>query len=119
MELLTSTREIDGVTIISLEGRLRLGDETRNLRELVKGLIEQGRKWVILELGKLEYIDSAGLGALVACFSTVRNSGGSLKLLNLSNKVREQLAMTTLLTVFENFEDESQAVSSFAGVTGA
>lgn len=119
MELVTSTREIDGVTIISLEGRLRLGDETRNLRELVKGLIEQGRKWVILELGKLEYIDSAGLGALVACFSTVRNSGGSLKLLNLSNKVREQLVMTKLLTVFESFEDESQAVSSFAGGAGA
>lgn len=114
MELTTSTREANGVTIITLSGRLRLGDETRVVRDLVKELVEQDRKLLVLELGQLEYIDSAGLGALVACFSAVRRSGGSLKLLQPSKKVREQLTVTRLLDVFESFEDEAQAVASFA-----
>ena len=119
MELTTNTREANGITIISLAGRLRLGDETRAVRDLVKGLVEQDRKLLILEMGQLEYIDSAGLGALVACFSAVRRSGGSLKLLQVSPQVRGQLAATRLLTVFESFDDEAQAVASFAQVETA
>jgi len=114
MELTTSTREVNSITIITLTGTLRMGDETRVVRDLVKELVEQDRKQLILELGRLEYIDSAGLGALVACFSAVRRSGGTLKLLQLSQKVREQLRITKLLDVFESFDDESQAVASFA-----
>lgn len=119
MQLFTSIREREGVTVISLEGWLHLGDETRNFRNMVKELVDQGHKSMVLDLGRLEYIDSAGLGSLVASFSTVRNSGGALKLLNMSGKVRSALAMTKLLPVFEAFDDEEKAIASFAPIAGA
>lgn len=115
MELITGVREVDTVTIIILEGRLQLaGDETRHVRDIVKDLVTQGHKSLVFDLEKLQYVDSAGIGTLIACFSTARSNGAALKLLRPSSSVREALAITKLLAVFEIFEDQGQAVSSFA-----
>ncbi len=119
MDLVTSTREREGVTIVTLEGRLCLGDDTRGLREKIKGLVDEGQKSILLEMEKLSYIDSAGLGSLIAGFSSARGGGGALKLLRPSKKVVDALTVTKMLPVFEVFEDEEQAVASFVGAAEA
>ncbi len=114
LELTIATRESGSVTIITLQGKLCLGEDTRRLRETVKALVDGGRKLLLLEMGKLTYVDSAGLGALVGCFSCARTGEGALKLLGITKPVRESLTMTRLLPVFEVFEKEAQAIASFA-----
>jgi len=101
------------VTILDVKGRIVLGDEIHELRDAVRGLVSEGKKKIILNLADVDYIDSSGVGELVGCFTTVRNAGGELKLLNLTQKVRDVLHVTKLYTVFDIRDDEFHAVKSF------
>jgi anti-sigma B factor antagonist len=107
------TREISHVTIVDLNGRITLGDETGKLRDTVRNLIAADKKKIVLNLAQVDYIDSSGVGELVSSFTAVRNAGGELKLLNLSKKVQDILHVTKLYTVFEIKDDEFTAVKSF------
>jgi len=107
------TREVDGVSIVDATGRITLGKETGMLRDAVRNLVGEGKKKILLNLADIDYIDSTGVGELVGSFTTVRNSGGELKLLNLSQKVRDVLHVTKLYTVFDVKDDEFTAVKSF------
>lgn len=113
MPLKIDTREVAHVTILDIEGRIVLGDEIHDLREAVRELIKQDKKKIILNLANVDYIDSSGVGELVGCFTTLRNAGGELKLLNLTQKVHDVLHVTKLYTVFDIREDEFTAVKSF------
>ncbi len=113
MPLKMTERMVDGVSVLDLEGRIVLGDESSALRERVKALLEQGRRKIVLNMGQVTYIDSAGLGALVAAYTSAQNSGASLKLINLGSKFREVLQVTKLLTVFDVYDTEQAAISSF------
>jgi anti-sigma B factor antagonist len=113
MSLVIETREVGTVTILDIHGRIVLGNEIHQLRDAVHGLIAQGKKKIILNLVGVDYIDSSGVGELVSSFTTVRNSGGELKLLNLTQKVHDVLHVTKLYTVFDIKDDEFHAVKSF------
>lgn len=113
MPLSIGTREVSHVTILDLSGRIVLGDEIDDLRSAIRNLIDEGKKKIILNLAEIDYIDSSGVGALVGGYTAVRNAGGELKLLNLSQKVHDVLHVTKLYTVFDIREDEFQAVKSF------
>jgi anti-sigma B factor antagonist len=108
-----TTREVSHVTIVDLNGRITLGDETGQLRDAVRQLIAGDKKKIVLNLAQVDYIDSSGVGELVSSFTAVRNAGGELKLLNLTKKVRDVLNVTKLYTVFDIKEDEFTAVKSF------
>jgi anti-sigma B factor antagonist len=108
-----TNREVDHVTILDVSGRIVLGDETEALRNSVRELIGKGKKKIVLNLAEVDYIDSSGVGELVASFTAVRNSGGELKLLNLTQKVHDVLNVTKLYTVFDIKDDEFKAVKSF------
>ena len=114
MTMKTSTRQVDGVTIVDLSGRITLGEGSVVLRDLVRELLAKGNKKILLNLGDVTYIDSSGIGELVSAFTTVRNGGGELKLLNLTKKVHDLLQITKLYTVFDIKDDETQAIQSFA-----
>lgn len=113
MTMKSSTRQIDGVTIVDLSGRITLGEGSVILRDTVRELIGKGNKKILLNLGDVNYIDSSGIGELVSAFTTVRNQGGELKLLNLTKKVHDLLQITKLYTVFDVKDDEATAVKSF------
>ena len=113
MSLEITSREVDHVTLLDIRGRIVLGDETDTLRSAVRDLVAHGKKKIILNLAEVDYIDSSGVGELVGCFTTVRNAGGELKLLNLSKKVHDVLNVTKLYTVFDIRDDEFKAVKSF------
>ena len=108
-----STRQIDGVTVVDLSGRITLGEGSVILRDTVRDLIGKGEKKILLNLGDVTYIDSSGIGELVSAFTTVRNQGGELKLLKLTKKVHDLLQITKLYTVFDVKDDEALAISSF------
>ena len=108
-----STRQREGVVIVDIVGELRLGDGTGILRDVVRGVLDQGYKKVLLNLGSVRHIDSAGVGELMSCFTTTNNQGGRLKLMNLQKNVHNLLQITKLYTVFEVAEDEDSAVRSF------
>jgi len=113
VSLKITNREVGGITVVNLSGRLTLGDASANLRQSLKDLLDGGKKKIVLNLGEVGYIDSSGLGELVSSFTTVRNSGGELKLANLTQKVNDLLTVTKLYTVFEVHNDEQAAISSF------
>jgi anti-sigma B factor antagonist len=113
MPLKIETREVAHVIVLDVKGRIVLGDEIGVLRDAVRGLVADGKKKIILNLADVDYIDSSGVGELVGCFTTVRNAGGELKLLKLSQKVQDVLYVTKLYTVFDIREDEFTAVKSF------
>lgn len=113
MTMKSSTRQIDGVTIVDLSGRITLGEGSVILRDTVRELMGKGNKKILLNLGDVNYIDSSGIGELVSAFTTVRNQGGELKLLNLTKKVHDLLQITKLYTVFDVKDDETTAVKSF------
>jgi anti-sigma B factor antagonist len=113
VNLKTSTRQIDGVTIVDCSGRITLGEGSVVMRDVVKDLLGKGQKKILLNLGDVNYIDSSGIGELVAAFTTVRNQGGELKLLNLTKKVHDLLQITKLYTVFDVKDDETSAVKAF------
>jgi len=110
----TSTRQVDGITIVDLSGRITLGEGSVVLRDTIRDLLSKGSKRLLLNLAEVTYIDSSGIGELVSAFTTVRNQGGELKLLNLTKKVHDLLQITKLYTVFDVKDDEASAVSSFA-----
>jgi anti-sigma B factor antagonist len=107
------TREVNGVTILDLSGRITLGDETGMLRDAVRDLLSKGTKKIVLNLAEVNYIDSTGVGELVGSLMSVRNRGGDLKLMNLTQKVKDVVNVTKLYTVFDIKEDEFTAVKSF------
>ena len=109
----SNTRQVDGVTIVDLSGRITLGEGSVVLRDTVRDLIGKGNKKILLNLGDVNYIDSSGIGELVRAFTTVRNQGGELKLLNLTKKVHDLLQITKLYTVFDVKDDETAAVKAF------
>lgn len=113
MALLIDSREVAHVTILDIRGRIVLGDEIHLLRDTVRNLITEGKKKIVLNLADVDYIDSSGVGELVGSFTTVRNAGGELKLLNLTQKVHDVLHVTKLYTVFDIRDDEFTAVKSF------
>ncbi len=113
MSLQISTREVAHVSVVDIRGRIVLGDETGQLRDTVRNLVTQGKKKIVLNLQGVDYIDSSGVGELVTSFTTVRNAGGELKLLNLTQKVHDILQVTKLYTVFDIKDDEFKAVKSF------
>jgi anti-sigma B factor antagonist len=110
-------RTVGDVTIVDLNGKMTLGEGDELLRDKVNSLVQQGQKKIILNLAEVPYIDSAGLGEVVRTYTTVSRQGGSLKLLSLTKRIQDLLAITKLLTVFETFENEQDAIKSFgAGV---
>ena len=113
MTMKSTTRQVDGVTIVDLSGRITLGEGSTMLRDIVRDLIAKGQKKILLNLGDVNYIDSSGIGELVSAFTTVRNGGGELKLLNLTKKVHDLLQITKLYTVFDIKDDEAAAIQSF------
>jgi anti-sigma B factor antagonist len=109
----STTRQVDGVTIVDLSGRITLGEGSTMLRDIVRDMIAKGNNKILLNLGDVTYIDSSGIGELVSAFTTVRNGGGELKLLNLTKKVHDLLQITKLYTVFDIKDDEAGAIKSF------
>ena len=113
MQMTTSIRQVGGVTIVDVSGRIVLGEESGAFRELVRELVSKGHKKVLFNLGEVNYIDSSGLGCLVSAFTSLRRQQGELKLLNLTSKVHDLMQITKLYTVFEIMDDEAVAVKSF------
>ncbi len=114
-----STRQVGGVKIVDIIGRIVLGEESASVRDVVCDLLSKGHKQILLNLGAVDYIDSMGLGSLVAAFVSVRKQGGELKLLNLTNKVTDIMQITKLYTVFDIMNDEAAGVKSFGQSTAA
>ena len=108
-----ATRDVGDVKVLDIAGKITLGEDTAGLRNEVRNLISSGHKKILLNLNDVNYIDSSGLGELVSCRVTADNQGAKLKLLNLTKKLRELMAITKLLTVFETYEDEATAIASF------
>jgi anti-sigma B factor antagonist len=109
-----NTRQVDGITILDLSGRITLGEGSVQLRDAVRDLLAKGSKLILLNLADVNYIDSSGIGELVSAYTTVRNQGGELKLLNLTKKVHDLLQITKLYTVFDVKDDEASAIASYA-----
>jgi anti-sigma B factor antagonist len=114
MNMTATTRQVGGVTIVDISGRIVLGEESAALRDLVRDLLSKGHKKILFNLGDVNYIDSSGLGHMVSAFTSVRKQEGELKLLNLTNKVHDLLQITKLYTVFDIMDDEDTAVKSFS-----
>ena len=114
MSMKASTRQVDGITIVDLSGRITLGEGSVVLRDTIKDLLGKGSKKILLNLGDVSYIDSSGIGELVSAFTSVQRQGGELKLLNLTKKVHDLLQITKLYTVFDVKDDEAQAIGAFA-----
>lgn len=112
MALEIKDREREGVVLLTMKGRLTVGESNR-LREIVTGKIHAGHLNIILDLGETDYIDSTGLGSMVICYTTTKKAGGMVKLLNLNKRNVELLILTKLHTIFEVFSDEQDAVNSF------
>ena len=106
-------RDNGGVMILDLKGKLTIGEGDELLKDKVNSLIQQGHQKLLLNLEGVPYVDSAGLGEIVRTYTTVSRQGGKLKLLNLTKRIEDLLAITKLLTVFETFESEQEAVKSF------
>lgn len=113
MTMKANNRRVDGVTILDLSGRITLGEGSVVLRDQIRDLLGKGEKKILLNLGDVTYIDSSGIGELVSAFTTVRNQGGELKLLNLTKKVHDLLQITKLYTVFDVKDDEASAIKAF------
>jgi anti-sigma B factor antagonist len=112
MSLVLKPRRLDDVVILDLSGRITIGEGTVILRDQIQKLLNAGDRKFLLNLEDVNYIDSSGLGELVTTFTTVRNQGGLLKLLNLTRRVQDLLQITKLLTVFETFNSEAEALKT-------
>jgi len=113
MSVTMKNSEVDGVTVVELEGRIVMGDESSSLREKLKSLIGAGKKKIVLNMANINYIDSAGLGTLVAAHVNAKSQGASVRLCNLGQKFHEVMQLTRLLTVFDVYDTQAAAVSSF------
>jgi len=106
-------RVVDGVSILDLSGKIVLGEGDMQIKERIRDLLTDGQKRILLNLADVSYIDSAGLGALISSYTTSRREGGALKLVNLTKRIQDLLAITKLITVFDTYEDEKKAIASF------
>ena len=113
MSIQVTTRQVGDVSVVDVVGRITLGEGASALRETIRGLVAKEQKKVLLNLGEVSYIDSSGIGELVSGFTTVTNHGGQLKLLGLTKRVQDLLQITKLYTVFDIYDKETSAVSSF------
>ena len=110
-----SERSVGEVMIVDVSGKITLGDGgDAILKDKMQSLMQQGKKHVLLNLGEVSYVDSAGLGEIVQAYATMNKGGGALKLLNTTKRIKDLLAITKLLTVFECHDNEAEAVSSFS-----
>ena len=116
MQLKLTTLTVQGILVVNCDGRIVFGEESAELRDTIKELLTQ-TKQLVLNLGGVSYIDSGGLGTLVGLYATAHNSGGAIKLSNLTPRVGDLLQVTKLLTIFEVFDTEEEAIQSFR--TGA
>ena len=112
--LMLTSGEVDGVAVVWLDGRVVLGEETGALRDKVKSLIAEGQKKLVLNMNNVTLIDSAGLGALVAAYSSTKSGGASLRLCHLGTKFNELLQLTRLITIFEVYNTQADAINSFS-----
>jgi anti-sigma B factor antagonist len=113
-QLTINSRQAGDVTILDLSGKITIGEGSVQLREAVRGLLDGGNKKILLNLGDVSYVDSSGIGELVSSYTTTSNNGGHLKLLNLTKKIQDLLMITKLLTVFQVYDNEQEAVASFS-----
>jgi anti-sigma B factor antagonist len=109
-----STRQVGNVSVVDVSGRITLGEGSSALRETLRDMVAKNQIKILLNLGDVTYIDSSGIGELVSGYTTVTNTGGALKLLNLNKRVKDLLQITKLYTVFEVHEDEAAAIRSYA-----
>jgi anti-sigma B factor antagonist len=114
MSLQATNRDIGPTTVVDMSGRITLGEGSAMLRNLVRQLLDHGRKQIVLNLADISYIDSSGIGELVSSFTAVKKEGGELKLLHLTKKVHDLLLITKLFTVFDVHTDEEKAITSFS-----
>ncbi len=112
-ELNISERQAGDVTILDMNGKVTIGEGSVALRSAIRRLLGEGKKKILLNLGSVNYVDSSGIGELVSSFTAVNKEGGQLKLLNLTQKIQDLLAITKLLTVFDVFENEGDALASY------
>jgi anti-sigma B factor antagonist len=114
MALNFESKKVGRVSVLAPSGKIVIGDEVTSLREKVKELLQSGEKNILLNMANVNYVDSTGIGALVGSFTTIRGQGGQMKLCVLSSKVEDLLVVTKLLTVFDVFKTEDEAIKSFA-----
>ncbi|MDT7605086.1 MAG: anti-sigma factor antagonist [Acidobacteriota bacterium] len=112
-ELNLSERQAGDVTVLDLNGKITIGEGSVALRSAIRRLIEESKKKILLNLGKVSYVDSSGIGELVSSFTTINREGGQLKLLNLTQKIQDLMTITKLHTVFDVYDDETSALNSF------
>jgi anti-sigma B factor antagonist len=107
-------RIVDDVTILDLKGKMTLGEGDELLKDKINSLVSQGHKKIVLNLEAVPYIDSAGLGEIVRTYTSISRQGGKLKLLNVSKRIQDLLVITKLITIFDSYENENEAVQSFS-----
>ena len=112
-ELEVNERQAGDVTILDMSGAVRIGEGSIALRDAIRGLADSGKTKILLNLAGVNYVDSSGIGELIANYTTVSRQGGQLKLLNLTDRIQNLLVITKLLTVFDAYEDEGEALKSF------
>ncbi|MBK9156011.1 MAG: STAS domain-containing protein [Chloracidobacterium sp.] len=112
-DITISERQAGDVTILDLDGKVTIGEGSVALRNAIRRLLGDGKNKILMNLGGVGYIDSSGIGELVSSFTAVNKEGGTLKLLNLTQKIQDLLAITKLLTVFDVYEDEAEALASY------
>ena len=112
-ELEVKERQAGDVTILDMTGSVRMGEGAVSLRNAIRGLADQGKKKILLNLSAVKNVDSSGIGELIANYTTISRDGGQLKLLNLTDKIRDLLVITKLLTVFDAYDSEAEALNSF------
>jgi anti-sigma B factor antagonist len=113
MSMKFTSREVDGVTVLDLSGKIVLGEGSVTIRDAVRDVLAKGSNKILLGLADINYIDSSGIGELVSALTAVKNAGGSLKLLQLTKKVKDLLQITKLYTVFDIYDDEAEAIASY------
>jgi anti-sigma B factor antagonist len=112
-ELDVKERQAGDVTILDMTGEVRIGEGAISLRDSIRNLADQGKKKVLLNLAGVKYMDSSGVGELIANYTTIKRAGGQLKLLNLTDRIQNLLVITKLLTVFDAYDNEAEALKSF------
>jgi len=116
MSVKEQIHQVNNVLVIALSGRITVGDGSVVLRDRIRTELAEGRKHILLDLGEVSYIDSSGLGELISAFTSMKRSGGKLKLLNLTRKVRDLMEIVKLYTVFDIYDDEAFALASFSAL---
>lgn len=106
-------RVVEGVSVLDLSGRIVLGEGDLQIKERIRDLLADGQRKILLNLGDVSYIDSAGLGSLISSYTTVKRESGKLKLVNLTKRIQDLLAITKLITVFDTYDTEREALDSF------